>query len=92
MANYNDYSLTKGTKTKLKMFTHCLPSFSFNYEKTVFTVMVNISININNIQLLTFVEVNIYRILGILFLGLTLPFDKVSPNNKMPNILFIGNL
>jgi hypothetical protein len=39
---------------------------------------------------------DIYRILGILFLGLTLspdiPRDKVSPKNKMPNILFIGNL
>jgi hypothetical protein len=39
-----------------------------------------------------------YRILGILFLGLTLsgepdiPRDKVSPKNKMSNILFIGNL
>ena len=44
-----------------------------------------------------------YRILGILFLGLTLsrgisgepdepdiPRDKVSPKNKMSNILFIG--
>ena len=43
-----------------------------------------------------------YRILGILFLGLTLsrgisgepdiPRDKVSPKDKMSNILFIGNL
>jgi len=47
-----------------------------------------------------------YRILGILILGLTLsrvyqvsrnlepdiPRDKVSPKNKMSNILFIGNL